>query len=58
MIGDIIDAEIGQESSLLKIARANGKNFQFKFNASGKTFYPQYKIIAGVVTAFREKWMN
>ena len=58
MIGDVIDAEIGQGSILLKIARSNGKNLQFEFNASGKTFYSQYKIIAGVVTAFREKWMN
>jgi predicted metalloprotease with PDZ domain len=58
MIGDIIDAEIGQGSILLKITRSNGKNRQFEFDVSGKTFYPQYKIIAGVVTEFREKWMN
>jgi predicted metalloprotease with PDZ domain len=58
MIGDVIDAEIGQGSILLKIARSNGKNLQFEFNASGKTFYSQYKIIARVVTAFRKKWMN
>jgi hypothetical protein len=43
---------------VLKINRSNGQNHQFEFDVSGKTFYPQYKIIAGVVTAFREKWMN
>lgn len=58
MIGDGIDTEIGQGSILLKIARSNGKKFQFKFHVSSKTFYPQYKVIAGVITAFREKWMN
>ena len=58
MISDVLEVETGRESIVLKINRSNGQNHQFEFDVSGKTFYPQYKIIAGVVTDFRAKWMS
>lgn len=58
MIGDILDAVVGQESILLKISRSNGKNIVINFVTSSESFYQQYQIKESVATEIREKWMK